>query len=151
MCMFEVVSVCCLHCVAGGRACVHTCLRPVGLGGEKKWGRDGDHQSSTDHDPAYRSFLFFPPLFFAQRGFLHGSSGHGIDFDIILSPLLLLPRMDCLRFGTSWSCGTFFFCQSPLSLHFLMSNSFHQRCRCSCTPMLAEIARCIIYDLFLPV
>ncbi len=45
------------------RACVHTCLRRVGLGGERKWGRDGDHQSSTDHDPAYRSFLFFPPLF----------------------------------------------------------------------------------------
>jgi hypothetical protein len=64
---FQVVSVRCLHCVAGRRAgvraCLHTCLRRVGLGGERKWGRDGDHQSSTDHDPAYRSFLFFPPLF----------------------------------------------------------------------------------------
>jgi hypothetical protein len=53
----------CTALPAGGRACVHTCLRRVGLAGERKWGRDGDHQSSTDHDPAYRSFLFFPPLF----------------------------------------------------------------------------------------
>jgi hypothetical protein len=60
----------CTALPAGGRtdvrACI-LCLRPVGLGGEKKWGRDGDHQSSTDHDPAYRSFLFFPPLFFCSK------------------------------------------------------------------------------------
>jgi hypothetical protein len=53
VCMFEVVSVL-LLALRCRRACVRTCLRRVGLGGERKWGRNGDHQSSTDHDPAYQ-------------------------------------------------------------------------------------------------